>query len=67
MKCALCHQDVTLLDLDAEGYAGLPAHATCAEGQRQALRDALDEANAMVLAEPDPRRHRGHLRPVAAA
>lgn len=67
MNCVLCHQPVDLLTLDAEGYGGMPAHESCAEGHRQALRDALDSANAMVLAEPDPARHRNHRRPPAVA
>lgn len=66
MKCVLCRNDVSLLDLDAEGYAGLPAHTWCAEAHRQSLRDALDEANRMVLAEPDPRRHSKRERSSAA-
>lgn len=66
MKCVLCRNDVSLLDLDAEGYAGLPAHTWCAEAHRQSLRDALDEANRMVLDEPDPRRHSKRERSSAA-
>lgn len=63
MLCVLCGADVNLLDLDVPGWNGEPAHTTCAAAARQALSDA----NAMVMAEPDPKRHRNHLRPVAAA
>jgi hypothetical protein len=65
LPCALCHQPVDLLTLDDEGYVGLPAHATCAGAARAALAAMLDEATARILAEPDPRRHRRHLRPAA--
>lgn len=54
MLCILCHQPVDLLTLDAEGYGGMPAHESCAEAHRQSIRDALDEANRMVLAERRP-------------
>lgn len=67
MTCILCGGPVTLLDLDAEGYGGMPAHDVCAGAYRQALRDALDEANRMVMDDHDPRHHRGHLRPPHAA
>lgn len=60
MECVLCHTEVNLLDLDAEGYGGLPAHTVCARAQRQAIKDALDEAHRMIANEPDPRRHRRH-------
>lgn len=66
MTCVLCKQDVTLLDLDAEGYGGAPAHSWCAEATRQAVRDALDEANRMVVEDTDPRHHRRGVRPAAA-
>lgn len=65
MICALCHQPVDLLTLDAEGYGGLPAHEACAAGLRSELAEFLSEVEAMIVAEPDPRRHRGHLRPAA--
>lgn len=58
MRCYLCHEPVDLLTLDPEGVAGQPAHASCADGYRTAVADALAAAEAMVLAEPDPRRHR---------
>lgn len=59
MVCTLCGREVTLLDLDHDGWDGQPAHDYCA----QSARDAL----AMIRAEPDPRRHRGHPRKLAAA
>lgn len=65
MTCILCHQPVDLLNLDGEGVAGLPAHDTCATAYRAEVDATLAEAEAMVLAEPDPRRHRRHLRPAA--
>ena len=67
MHCVLCRQPVNLLELDPEGFMGLPAHTYCARDQRAAMEAAELEAVAMVMAEPDPRRHRQHLRPVAAA
>lgn len=54
MICALCHTEVTLLDLDAQGYLGEPAHEHCAAGAREAERAAA----TMVTDEQDPRRHR---------
>lgn len=65
MICVLCHQPVDLLTLDGEGVAGMPAHESCATAYRAEVAAVLDEATAMVLAEPDPRRHRRHLRPAA--
>lgn len=58
MKCVLCHQGIDLFDLDPEGIGGMPAHHTCADAYRAAAAEVLAEAEAMVLAEPDPRRHR---------
>ncbi len=66
MTCVLCHQPITLLDLDAEGYEGLPAHEHCASAVRAELAAVLAEAEALVLAEQDPRRHRRGVRPTAA-
>lgn len=65
MICVLCHQPVDLLTLDGEGVGGLPAHEHCAGPFREELAAVLRDAEAMVMAEPDPRRHRGHLRPAA--
>lgn len=65
MICVLCHQPVDLLTLDGDGVMGLPAHETCAGPWRAEAAAAVAEAEAMVLAEPDPRRHRRHLRPAA--
>ena len=66
MHCVLCRAEVKLLDLDADGYAGMPAHTWCAEAHRQSIRDALDEANRMVMAEPNPKYHRKGLVPPPA-
>lgn len=63
MNCALCHQRISLWDLDGAGYEGLPAHEHCAKPVRELNASLLAELEAMVLAEPDPRRHRNHLRP----
>ncbi|QOR55428.1 MAG: hypothetical protein SHS37scaffold145_79 [Phage 71_18] len=65
MICALCHQGIDLFDLDTEGVAGLPAHASCAEGYRAELAKLLREVELMIMAEPDPRRHRHHVSPPA--
>lgn len=65
MICVLCHQPITLLDLDDDGYEGLPAHTFCAVGARAAMRDVLAECEALILAEPDPRRHRRGVSPAA--
>lgn len=65
MKCILCDQPVDLLTLDALGVGGHPAHESCADGYRAEVAATLAEAEAMILAEPDPRRHRRHLRPAA--
>lgn len=65
MRCVLCGVEVTLLDLDGEGVGGWPAHEHCANAYRAELAAVLAAAEAMVLAEPDPRRHRHHLRPAA--
>lgn len=65
MICLLCHNPVDLLTLDGEGVAGMPAHDSCASAYRAEVAACLAEAEAMVLAEADPRRHRRHLRPAA--
>lgn len=65
MDCALCHVHIDLWDLDPLGYEGLPAHARCAGPVRELNASLLAELEAMVMAEPDPRRHRHHLRPAA--
>lgn len=65
MICVLCHQAVDLLTLDAEGVGGMPAHDSCATAYREVLAATLADAEAMILAEPDPKRHRKHLRPAA--
>lgn len=61
MHCVLCHQPLDLFD--TETVLGEPAHGACA----RTAREAEEAATAMVMAEPDPRLHRRHLRPVAAA
>jgi hypothetical protein len=65
VTCVLCHQHIDLWDLDKDGVGGLPAHVACAEPYRAELAAVLDEATALVLAEPDRRRHRHHLRPAS--
>lgn len=55
MICILCHTRIDLFDLDDEGVAGMPAHATCAGAYRQSICDALDEANAKVRAHYEKR------------
>jgi hypothetical protein len=67
MICALCHQAVDLFDLDDEGVGGMPAHGTCARDYRAELAKVLREVELMILDEHDPRRHRKHLVPPAAA
>ena len=58
MNCCLCHARIDLWDLSADGYVGLPAHTWCADAERQAVADALDEANRPVVDwhEAHPRR-----------
>lgn len=58
MNCILCHERIDLFDLDDDGYCGLPAHRVCAGSQREALREALDDANRSVVDwhERHPRR-----------
>lgn len=65
MICALCHQGIDLFDLDEQGVGGMPAHRTCAEPYRAEVAKVLEECNRMILAEPDPRRHRHHVSPPA--
>lgn len=65
MMCVLCHTEVSLLDLDAEGIGGMPAHAYCARDYRAEADRVLADATAAILAEPDPRRHRRGLSPAA--
>lgn len=65
MICVLCHQAVDLLTLDGEGVGGHPAHESCADGYRAEAAAALAEAEAIILAEADPRRHRRNMRPAA--
>lgn len=63
MICALCHTPCDLFDLDDERLAGLPIHKTCGDAYRAEVADVLVEANRMIMAEPDPRRHRHGVRP----
>lgn len=65
MLCILCHQPVDLLTLDAEGVGGMPAHDACARDYRAEVARVLADAEAMVMAERDPRRHRRGVRPAA--
>lgn len=65
MECVLCHTEVTLFDLDAEGYGGMPAHEACASAVRAECAALLADCEALILAEPDPRRHRRSARSVA--
>lgn len=65
MDCTLCHQHIDLFDLDGEGVGGQPAHKVCADAYRAAAAEALAEAEALILGEEDPRRHRRGLRPAA--
>lgn len=65
MTCALCHQPIDLFDLDDDRLAGLPMHHTCAVAYRAEVAQVLEDATRMILAEPDPRRHRHHVSPPA--
>jgi hypothetical protein len=55
--CPLCPEPLDQAPLT--NWEGLPAHADCVRGAERALDDAV----AMILAEPNPRRHRHHVRP----
>jgi hypothetical protein len=63
MFCVLCRQHIDLWDLDGGSDLGMPAHEVCARAYRAELAAVLADAEAMILAEADPRRHRRHLRP----
>lgn len=64
MLCILCHEALDLFDL--ADFMGLPAHGACARTADQLAAEALAEAEAIIMAEPDPRRHRKGLHPGAA-
>lgn len=53
MICALCFQQVTLLDLDGEGWCGDPAHKVCADAARAAFAEACDRIAAFHRARND--------------
>lgn len=65
MNCALCHAHIDLWDLDVDTIPGVPTHGSCAAAYKAEVDAVLADAQAMVLAETDPRKHRRHLRPAA--
>jgi len=65
VTCILCHQHIDLFDLADDGVGGHPCHDSCKRAYEAELAEVLAVAEAMVLAEPDPRRHRRQLRPAA--
>lgn len=64
MNCSLCHQHIDLWNLDVDTL-GIPAHDTCAAAYKAEADAVLADAEAMILAETDRRRHRRGLRPAA--
>lgn len=66
MLCQLCGQPIALWELDSEGVAGMPTHDYCGDAYRAELAELLAQVEAMILAEPNPRRHRHHVVPPAA-
>lgn len=60
MICVLCPEplDQSLDQSPLATWCGLPVHADCAALAERDAAAALAEAEAMIAAEPNPRRHR---------
>jgi Zn-finger nucleic acid-binding protein len=56
MICPICGIGLDLFDLT--DYEGVPCHRACRDWLDREAAAALAEAEAMIRAEADPRRHR---------